>query len=170
VYKRPGEPYALYLLGRKAEAVQRARKVLELFPWYWYGYFIGAAVLAGGGYVGEAIAAVEKGLTIDPGNACLLAVRAVIHGSSGEPDEARRILRQLEQMARMRYISPAALAIASKACGEIDRYYEWLHNAIDERDVLTAIGLIGRPIPGHGNDPRYVALRSKMNLAPPKRA
>ena len=164
-WPRSSEPYVLHLLGRKAEAVQRAREVLELFPWYWYGYFFGAVVLLGGGLVGEATAAVEKGLTIDPSNACLLAVRAAIHASAGETEDARRILQRLEEAARTQYLSPAALAIASRACGDVEATYEWLHKGIDERDVMTAGFVGGRPpFPGHQNDPRYHALLRKMNL------
>jgi tetratricopeptide (TPR) repeat protein len=166
-WPRSSEPYILYLLGQKSEAVQKAREVIELFPWYWFGYFMCAAVMTGCGLLGEAVAAIEKGLTINPENALLLAVRAVIHGRSGEPGEARRILQRIEEMARTRYISPAALSLASAACGEFDRSYDWLDKGVDERDIGTAM-IATRPIiPGYQNDPRYLVLLRKMNMEPP---
>jgi TolB-like protein len=164
-WPRSSEPYVLYLLGQKSEAVQRAREVLELFPAYWFGYMMAGIALGGCGLHTEGAAVIEKGLTIDPGNTCLLAIRSLIYQQEGHPAEARRILRELEEIGRTQYTSPAALYIASAACGDFDHCYHWLHKGVDERDILTAMILPRRlKIPGHQSDPRYLALLRKLNL------
>jgi plasmid stability protein len=105
-------------------------------------------------------------LAIDPGNVFLLAIRAGIHQQAGEPQEARDILRHLEEMARERYVSPAALYLASAACGEFDQSYEWLRKGVDERELLTPT-LVRRPmLPEYQNDARYRAMMRELNLDP----
>jgi hypothetical protein len=171
-FPRCSEPFQLFVLGKKAEAVERAREVMDLFPWYWISYFLSGVIPGGSGLQEEAASALKRGLTIDPGNVFLLAAVALAHGWRGELAEAQRIREELERTARTRYVSPAALAIASKGCGDVDRTCEWLSRGVDERDPLTiTVGSI-TPFPGHGRDARYIALLSRMNLshlvAPPK--
>jgi serine/threonine-protein kinase len=158
-------PLFLYWAGRNSEAVEQAREIMELFPSYWSVYFVASGVFTASGLAAEGAAAIDKGLAIDPGNAFLLAVRAGLL-QDGEPQQARNILRQLEEMAEESYVSPSALYLASAACGELDQSYEWLRRGVDERDLLTAT-LVRRPmLPGHQNDPRYHALMCELNLDP----
>ena len=67
------EPYALLLQGEKSRAVERARDLIELFPWYWLSHFIAALVLGASGFREEALSAVKRGLASDPENVLLLA-------------------------------------------------------------------------------------------------
>jgi TolB-like protein len=162
---RTAEPFYMCLLGRNAEAIERVREVIELFPWFWFGYFIAGVVFGCGGLASEGAAAIEKGLNLDPGNPFLLAIRAFVHHVAGEPAEARRIWRQLEETAQTRYTSPGPLYIASAASGEFDRSYEWLDKGVEERDPMTMNLVTKLSIPGYENDPRYLALMRKMNLS-----
>ena len=84
------------MLGQKSEAV-RERERSQSCSWLLVWPFHVRIVLAGCGLLTEGAAVIEKGLTIDPGNTCLLAIRAFIHRQDSKFDEARRILRELEE-------------------------------------------------------------------------
>jgi TolB-like protein/Flp pilus assembly protein TadD len=163
---RAAEPAALFLHDKKSQAVERARAVLELFPWYWFGYFVAAVVLGASGFREEALFALRKGLAIDTENVFLLAALALNQGRCGERAEAIRILQQLEETARMRYVSPAALAIAAIGCHNVERTYGWLNKAVDEHDPMVIVASRMARFPSHEQDPRYHALLRRMNLEP----
>ena len=137
---------------------------MELFPWYWFGYFVGAIVLGMSGLRDEALSALKRGLATDPENVYLLAAMAINLGRRGEKTEAVRIRRQLDETAKVRYVSPCALAIAAMGCGDIERTYQWLNQGVDEHDPMIILMSRKAPFPGHEQDPRFHAFRRRMNL------
>jgi adenylate cyclase len=163
VLMRASEALALNIHGKKAEALQRARDLIQLFPGFWICCFMAGAVLGSQGLHAEAASVIRNGLGIDSGNSVLLAMLAAMQSRMGEPAEARRILGQIEDTASARYVSPAALVIACFACGEVDRAFAWLDKGVEERDPMT-ITAGCRLLPRFESDPRYHALMRKMNL------
>jgi TolB-like protein len=164
VFTRSTEPYALLMHGEMSQAVQRARDVIDLFPWHWLSYFGAALILGVTGFRDEALSVIKKGLATNPENLCLLAGLALNHGLRGEREEAIRIQQQLEVTAKTRYISPFALAIASIGCGDVERTYEWLNQGVDEHDPMITVFSQKPPFKGHEHDPRFHAFRRRMNL------
>ena len=165
-FTRGLEPVALLMHGEKSLAIERAREVMELFPWYWFSYFGAARVLGASGFREEALSALRKGLATDPENVYLLAALGLSHGLRGEREEALRIQRQLEGAASLKYVSPCALAIAAMACGDVEQTYDRLNKGVDEHDPLI-IALSGKALfPGHEQDAQFHALRRRMNLDP----
>ena len=165
-FTRSIEPYQLLLHGEKSQAVDRAREIIELFPWYWLSYFTAAIVLGATGFRDEALSVLGRGLATDPENVYLLATLALNHGRRGDREQALRIQRNLEETANKRYISRCALAIAAMGCGDIDRTYEWLNKGVDEHDPMILIMSQAPPFAGHEHDPRFHAFRRRMNLDP----
>ncbi len=52
---------------------------------------------------------------------------------SGRPDEARRRLAELEEMARRRYVSEYAVAVIHAGLGEDDAALDWLRRGLESR-------------------------------------
>jgi hypothetical protein len=50
--------------------------------------------------------------------------------------EARRILRELEDEAKTRYVPPCLIAALYVGLGDQERAFAWLEKAFQERDVL----------------------------------
>jgi TolB-like protein/Tfp pilus assembly protein PilF len=165
-FTRSVEPYALLTHGERSQAIERARDVIELFPWYWLSYFQAALVLGASGFRDEALSVLRRGLATDPDNMFLLATLALNHGRHGDREEAVRIQQQLEEAAGMKYISPCALAIAAISCGDVDGTYKWLNKGVGEHDPMIMLASQKPPFPGHEHDPRFHAFRRRMNLEP----
>jgi len=157
---RAGEPYELQLDGKKLEALQCARDLIQLFPEHWLCCFIATFVMITEGFHQEAATNIRSWLATDPENPCGLAMQAFVHGKSGELAAARCILAQLEQTASERYISRAALAIASAGSGRFDDVFRWLEKGVEEHDLMTIIVLLFE------SDPVYLPLLHKMHLGP----
>jgi Flp pilus assembly protein TadD len=84
---------------------------------------------------------------------------------AGKVAEAREVLRQLQELSRQRYVSPAHMAYIYTGLGELDTAIDWLERAYEER-AGGVYGIRGsflfRPLRSH---PRFTALLKKMNLA-----
>jgi len=92
------------------------------------------------------------------------------YARGGRMDDARRILAELSDRAKDRYVPPCFFAIIHAGLGEKDEAFKWLEKAYEERDYY--LGHIPRmtvfdPI---SSDPRFGDLMRRMGLNPPPRA
>jgi hypothetical protein len=82
----------------------------------------------------------------------------------GRPQDARRILRQLEQWAGQRYVSPIHFAYIYAGLGEADTAIDYLDRALQERSggIYGVKGsFLFTSLRGH---PRFKALLGRMGL------
>jgi tetratricopeptide (TPR) repeat protein len=83
----------------------------------------------------------------------------------GRREEARELLRRLEELATRRYVSPYHLAYVHTGLEDYDQAMDWLERAYEERagGVFGVRGsFLFAPLHSH---PRFEALLRKMNLA-----
>jgi serine/threonine-protein kinase len=161
---RVSDALTVYLLGQKQEAVRYFTWLNELFPSLWLTSLITCFVLFWEGMLEEARAIAVKGLALDPANAFLKACLALLSAKQGNKSEAERILEELEAIAATRYLSPTALYIACFACGKVERAFEWLEKAIEERDSLVLMIVNRWRLAGVDTERQHRALLRKMNL------
>lgn len=69
-----------------------------------------------------------------------LALLGYAYGRSGRKDEARKVLNQLQQRSKEKYVASAPVAIVYIGLGDNDRAFEWLEKSLDER--LWEIGTL----------------------------
>ena len=150
--------------GRNEEALQAALRTIEFEPEYARGRStLGWAYLKTGD-VNQGLANLEHAVRLNPGNTLYLAQLGQARAMSGGIDEAREVLRQLEEMSRERYVSPYHLAYVYTGLDEPDRAMDYLEQAYEER----AGGIYG--IKGSflfatlRSHPRFKALLGRMNL------
>jgi eukaryotic-like serine/threonine-protein kinase len=158
------EAWALYSMSRSEEAVAVARRLLELFPGQWTTCSAAANVLRSAGYLDEAVLALARGLEINPGNVNLLGSLALIRGSQGQAGEAVNIRAQLELMTERGYVPFQPRSLAHEGCGDMDRAYELMSDALDEREPMAMLFFIFRRAEFE-SDSRYQALLRKVNLS-----
>jgi serine/threonine-protein kinase len=151
--------------GRYDDALRSATRVTEVDPHFAMGHAtLGWAYLLNG-MQEEGLAALERAVSLSPGNTIYLAQLGQALALAGRTAEARESLRQLEELSRQRYVSPYHMAYVHTGLGEHDRAMDWLERAYDER----AGGVFG--IKGSfllttlRSHPRFEALLRKMNLA-----
>jgi len=127
-------------------------------------WFEGWAFLARG-EPGRAVAAFEA--TIEPSgrNLNFLAHLGLAYGRAGRRNDARRILRELQDLSKVRHVSPVQLAFAHLGLGERDEAFRLLDRAVDERTPLLAGMWSGAPMfDGFRGDARYEEIRARLRL------
>ena len=118
---------------------------------------------------GDFAAAVREAEDLDPRDAGPVALSALAraYALAGREVEARKALRELEQLSRTGFVSPFFFAEVHAALGEKDVAFEWLRKCQRERSNGLALwAKVGPPLDPLRSDPRYEQLLKDLNLAP----
>jgi tetratricopeptide (TPR) repeat protein len=86
-------------------------------------------------------------------------------GVSGKQDSAHRLLDQLKEMSRRKYVPPYSIALIYAGLGEKEQSFEWLERAYQERDVRLVFLGVDPKWDGLRPDPRFGSLVRKIGLA-----
>jgi TolB-like protein/lipopolysaccharide biosynthesis regulator YciM len=151
--------------GRYEEALYAITRCLEVDP-----NLALAQATAGWAYLlngmpDQGIAWLQKAAAQAPDNTQFLAQLGQALAQVGRTEEAREILRKLEDLSSRQYVSPYHFAYACTGLGDHERAIEWLERAYEQRagGVFGVKGsFLFAPLRGH---PRFTALLKKMNLA-----
>ncbi|MGA2065778.1 MAG: protein kinase [Thermoguttaceae bacterium] len=153
-----------YLRRRYAVAVNKHKYALELNPDFRKAHRDLGLAYAEMGKLAEALAELDraKGLTEDGRD--LLGARAYAYARNGHAEESRRLLAQLEPLAREK---PLAYEIAAvyAALGEKDSAFAWLQRAFGEHSAGRSGIAVDPRLDGLRPDPRFKALLNRMGLA-----
>jgi len=150
--------------GRHEEALEAALRAVDFDP----GYDRARATL-GWAYLRTAdtekgFAELERAAAMTPESTMWRAQLGQACGLYGRTAEARRILAELDDLARTRYVSPYHLAYVHVGLGEHDAALDLLERAVEQR-AGAVYGIRGSflfaPLRRH---PRFRALLATMNL------
>jgi len=151
--------------GRHAEALQAALRAVEFDPQYARGVStLGWAYLKND-MPDQGLAELERVVRLVPEQSMYLAQLGEAYGLTGKTDQARDVLRRLEERARKTYVSPYHVAYVYTGLGEHETAIGCLERAYEEQAGMV-YGIKGSflftTLRSH---PRFQALLRKMNLA-----
>jgi eukaryotic-like serine/threonine-protein kinase len=152
----------VYLFARQYDqAIEQCLKTLELDPNHWQAHtFLGWAYIQKSVYK-EGIAELEKAVAISPTNVSL-AYLGYGYALAGRRLETQKVLDQLKEISKEKYVSAFHRAIICSGLGEKDQALEWLERAYEEHFI---IGIRGNPgFDPLRSDPRFQDLLRRMNF------
>src|SRR5262249_38078475 len=122
-------------------------------------------IYADAGRWDEAIAASEKAVAISrtPG---ALGYLGMHYGLAGRKAEAHKILKELLELSRHRYVTPVALVDVYTGLGDKDQAFFWLEKAYQERSYPMAYLKVFPARDPLRSDPRFDDLLRRIGLAP----
>jgi serine/threonine-protein kinase len=145
-------------------AIRHFGKALEIDPQYhWAHLFVGAINIHRGNF-DEGIRACEIAVQIVQRRGISLGVLGWAYARAGRVSEAHKILEEMQNLRQKSYVSPSNFAWIYLALGEIDAGFNWMENAVDERDHAAAQVHVHPDFIALHSHPRYHALLRKMNL------
>lgn len=155
----------LYYAGQNNQAMAQFRKTQELDPNYWGGAYhrIGMVYCRLGKYA-EAVAELDKGLSLARENETTIALLGYAYGLWGKRDEAVKQLDELMKLSKRKYISPLSIAIIYTGLGEKDQAFALLQRACDEREPMIVFLKVWPIFESLRNDPRFTALLRRIGL------
>ena len=159
-----GQLGLVWLTARQyGRAVEECRAAVELAPRRWWTHWFYGTALLLHGRVREGIKESRR-LYDEIHHPAVVGAMALIYGLFGRKSQAKRLLAELEAMARTTDLPPIAFAMAYIGLGDA-RMFDWLARAIDARDPVVT-HLPSMPLyDGIRDDTRFKALLVRMNLA-----
>jgi Tfp pilus assembly protein PilF len=155
----------LQYYSRQSEAaLENLRRALTMDPTAEETHRLLALVYLQQGRYDDAAAAFREAIA-NSGNP-VLAISGLGHVAvrRGRPDEARKVLGDLQERARSQYVSPVPMVGLQVALGDFDSAFEGLERAHDERRGWLAYLRIEPMLqPLHG-DARFQRLLERMRL------
>jgi TolB-like protein/Tfp pilus assembly protein PilF len=147
---------------RYDEAIEQLRKTLEMDPGFYYAHWVLGLAFEAKGALDAAIEEYQKAraLNDDPQ---VLALLGHAYAASGNKTEAVKILEQLKELSKQRYVSAYSLAIVYLGLGDKEEALRWLEKSYQDRagyDIGTIkVDPFLDPLRG---DPRFEALVEKI--------
>jgi DNA-binding winged helix-turn-helix (wHTH) protein len=151
-----GLAWVLYLTRDFKGAWEQSWKTLMLEPTFAVAQFTLALASQQLGVLDDAIAEFENARQCWDGNPATVAALVQVYVAAGQAEEAERMYRELEQLARMRYVPPCCFVLACLASGRGDLAFTHLEKAVEIRDL----GLIWIAV-----DPRFQDMKGDARFS-----
>jgi TolB-like protein/Tfp pilus assembly protein PilF len=158
--------FMLVFNRRYDEAKQQFERALELDPNFYQAYWgLGAADL----YMSRhqsAIAAMQRAVQLSGDTPLFLATLGEAYAAGGYRQEAQKILDQLQDVAKERYVSPYVVAHIHAALGSKEEALHWLEDGYQGHAVHMMCLKTDPRLDDLRPDPRFQDLLRRMNFPP----
>jgi len=145
-------------------AIELFQRVLKLEPKYALGHLSLGNAYWVKGMSEKAIAEVEMALRLGGRSVANVGTLGNLYGQTGKKDKAKALLAELEERSKKGFVSSFWVAVIYLGLSEIDKVFEWLYKAYDERDSSLIYITVVPPVDPIRADPRFMNLLKKMGL------
>jgi len=149
------------------ESEQQFRETLDMDPNYPIGHYFYAEVLILQKRFDEAVAEMEKTVQSLPESSYYRGYLGYAYAKAGKTSEARRILGELIEEAKTKYVSWLGIADVYAGLGEKDHWFAALELAFQQGDTrMNTIRARTEVDSMWPDDPRFAVLLKKIGLPP----
>ncbi|HEV2798982.1 MAG TPA: protein kinase [Pyrinomonadaceae bacterium] len=127
--------FCLYYARRYEESCEIYRELVETSSMHGLGYFGYSWALGQLGRHEEAIEAAIKAIEFSGPSPFITATLGSAYAVAGRTREARHVLKELEELAAKRYVSPYYLAITYTQLGDYERAFSLLEQSFADREA-----------------------------------
>jgi tetratricopeptide (TPR) repeat protein len=149
---------------RYDEAREQLNKAIEMEPNFGQAHFYMGVLYNNKGMHKEAIPEFQLAIELTGGLSWTFGYLGYAYAMLGQKDEAEKILHGLEERSKEEFIRPTTLWLLHTALGDIDRSFECLEKAIEDRDPAMILLKVAPEFDIFRSDPRFKAFLKKMNL------
>jgi len=145
-------------------AIDECRKTLELDPAFGLAHYrLGQIELLSGRYA-DAVLELKQAASLS-GSPRATAELGLAYALQGNAPEARRLIDELTQRAKTRYVSSFDFAVIYGGLGDTERTLEWLQKAERERSPSLNYLILSPAFTGVRSDPRFTTLVRHIGLS-----
>jgi TolB-like protein/Flp pilus assembly protein TadD len=153
----------LLMARRYDQALLESQTVVERQPDFGYARAILGLLYAENGRYTEAVTEAQSATRLDD-SPLMLALLAQVHALARNRSEAMKVLQDMEQLAKKRYVCSYEVATAYVLLREKDQAFRWLDKAVEERsDCMVALAVDPR-LDSLRSDPRFQDLQRRVGL------
>ena len=156
----------LYLARQYDRAIPEGLRALELEPGDPNAHWILGQTYLQKRMNREALAELQKEVSLEhtyPGGLTFLAHA---YAATGHREEASKILGDLRELSKRRYVSPYGIATIYVGLGDRDEAFAWLQKGLDVHDGWMGFLKVDPKLDPLRSDPRFQDLLRRMNFPP----
>jgi tetratricopeptide (TPR) repeat protein len=147
-------------------AIEQERKTLEMDPNFGPAHvFLGRAFLQKARYA-DATTEAQKAPSDVGGLHGRFLVLARAYLKSGNMGKAQKVVQDLKDLSKTRYLSAYAMALAYIGLDDKERAFEWLQKAYAERSLRPDLMRVDPAFDNLRSDPRFADLMRRVGLPP----
>lgn len=155
---------ALYNARRYDEAIEQLKRTIEMDPTYWFAHQRLGLVDAQTGRCAAAIAELQKARALEDAIPENLASLAWGYAICGKRQEATKLLEDLKERSKRRFVTSFDLAFVYAALGDRDRALQWLEKTYDERSLFVSWVKTWPLLDPLRSDPRFARVLEKSGF------
>jgi TolB-like protein/DNA-binding winged helix-turn-helix (wHTH) protein/Tfp pilus assembly protein PilF len=161
-----GELGSLFFTARQYDEANRAfQKAFEIDPDYGWPHVGFGEIYGEKRMYREAIVELEKAVNLsDRTDEGAVAILGKVLGDSGRKQDARKILEELKERSRHRYLSPYLIALVQIGLGERDQAIASLEQGYTDRDQWMLYLRVDPHMDDLRSDPRFKDLLRRVGL------
>jgi DNA-binding winged helix-turn-helix (wHTH) protein/TolB-like protein len=162
--KLTGLAQVLIIARRYDDGLEQCRRALDMDPKLGFAHWLlGLAYTYKGSYE-PAILALQKSIPLSADSPDEPASLAHAFALSGRKTEARKILEELKQQAKRKYISPGTIADLCFLLGDEDQAFTLFDRAYEERDNMVILLKVDPMFDPLRSDPRFTNLVRRVGF------
>jgi DNA-binding SARP family transcriptional activator len=154
----------LYLTRQYDRAVEQIHQTLEMDPYYYQAHLVLARIYDQQQMYEESISEFLKAHEIAADNTRALASLGHAYAAWGKKKEAREILTRIDELSKVKYVSPYVVATVYVGLDEPDRAFEWLNIAYEEHAEWIIYLTIDPRLDPLRSDRRYREIVRRIGL------
>jgi DNA-binding winged helix-turn-helix (wHTH) protein/tetratricopeptide (TPR) repeat protein len=155
----------LYFAGRYDEAVEQCRRTIEMDPNFAVAHWHLALACEQKGLFDDAIAEFQTASTLSGGSPLMKASLGHAYAKANRKEEATRILAELNELSKQRYVSSYERAAISVALGDERQAFQWLEKAFEEHSFHMVYLKVWPQFSAIRSNPRFQQLVQRLGLS-----
>ncbi len=156
--------WRLYMARNYDQAIEQLLNTLELDPNFALPRMVlGQAYEQKGSYQ-QAIADLQQAATASHDSPPMLGALGHAYGVSGNRSNAEKILDQLTEQSKKKYVSPFYVAIVYAGLSENDKAVDWLEKAYKDRSNAIVFSKVDPQLDTLRSTPRFQSLLHRLAL------
>jgi len=154
-----------YLARNYEQAIEHCQKTLEIDPDHWVTHWILGNAYWQAAMPKDAIQALQTALSLSERNAIALASLARCYLLGHRKREARKLVEELEHLAKKKRVSPYTLAVVHSVSKQNDEALHCLQRAYREKVSWMVMLKVDPQLDNVRADPRFQDLLRRVGLA-----
>ena len=156
--------WRLYMAREYDQAIEQLRNTIDMDPDFVLPHLVLGQAYEQKKMYDQAIAELRRAADISQSSPPVIAALARTYAVSGRTTEARKLLDQLMEQSKKRYVSPFYVAIVYAGLGENDQALDWIEKAYKDRSNAIVFLKVDPQLDALRDSPRFRELQRKLRL------
>ena len=156
-----------YFSGRPERAIDAFRKTIDLDPYFYPAHWYLGLALDQRGQFDDAMTEFQQAATLSDQSTAAVASLGAVYAAIGEEERAYRVLAELQQLSRTRYVSQVFTAVILARLDDPEGAIERLERAVEDHCPWLLFSVVDPRLASLRAHPRFQELVRRLGLAAP---